>query len=331
VVILIVCWPVVMLLAVMADDARTNRVGRAARPLPSSAAPASTAGSPSYPLEPLPDGSFVYRGERFTAKVRPDGTVSFDPRRTKSSLHLTPPIPGRLANRYVSVDELKKMLQGFQDRLKGHLDEAERKSGGQVRPNRVLQLFTPAPAPPRVSPYRRLPNADTCFLPDGTNVCDCKDNGRGKDTVPADCQQLDSPLVAVHTTLDFNEEYLRLMGEDPLASEKAAFLSSTFDFRLLLAAQHQRQLIREASDSLNHRLQSLWTDSQRPWLEKRRLLFEIWLSCDAGSRNDGRTGVEAFIREHLPEGSPNAFTKSELETLRLRPGAQAFRPYDRQR
>jgi hypothetical protein len=40
-----------------------------------------------------------------------------------------------------------------------------------------------------------------------------------------------------------------------------------------------------------------------------------------------RATIEAFIRERLPEGTPDAFTDDELRRFNARAGAMKFEPY----
>jgi hypothetical protein len=276
--------------------------------------PSSVLESPSaknYQLVPLRDGSHRYRGERFDATIDEEGSVQFEVRRTRSSLHVTPPVP---RNRFISIKDVASLQWHLKDELS--------------RSN-VLNLLTPAPGPPRISAYRRLPNAETCFLPDGTNICDCENDGGGTDANGAGNCNEERPNLVVHTTMDFEEEYMRLLGKDPLSREKAAFLTATFEMRLALAARHQAKQLHRGSDELDRRLQELHRDDMRSWREKRRLLFELWLSCDAKEPGlaAGRDKILAFIRENLPRGSEQAYPGPELEVLRTRPGAAEFRPY----
>jgi hypothetical protein len=191
-------------------------VPRTALPI---AAPPVEEGAPSYALEPLPDGGFRHRNDRWTAHVHPDGTVTFEDRRVGGrSVHLQLPLPAR-------AQEARRGLGGLKDKLAR---------------NPVLKLLAPAPSQPRTSVYGRVPNAETCFLPDGTNVCDCDQGGWGLSREERAGCNGPSPGGktlggTAHHTVDFGNEYLRARGKDPNAQEKAAFLAATFEQRLELA------------------------------------------------------------------------------------------------
>ena len=133
----------------------------------------------------------------------------------------------------------------------------------------------------------------------------------------------------MHATVDYNDEYLRSRGEDPLAQEKAAFLSATFDLRMELARRTHAAAISRAADEIPAQLARIWADERLTVRERRRLLFEIWLDADDPDSSPAgavRRAVETFVRERLPPGSPDAYPPAELERLRARPGAASFTP-----
>jgi len=69
--------------------------------------------------------------------------------------------------------------------------------------------------------------------------------------------------------------------------------------------------------------------------ERKRELFGLWDECtEAGTDDDleagmrARARVIAFIREHLPPGSHDAFTSTELAALnRDKQSHEQFAPY----
>jgi hypothetical protein len=178
---------------------------------------------------------------------------------------------------------------------------------------------------PKLSPFFRVPNAKTCFLPDGTDVCDCEDQGKDHDL--KGCTLLLN--VVGHVTFDVND-YLVRLGQTAHAPEKARFLADTFEWRMGLARKAQAKAFAAAGAALPQQLGQLWRDERRPPRERRRLLFELWCELDRSlpSAADLRRQIDAFIRANLPASSPEAYSPAELEELRARPGGSGFSPYD---
>ncbi len=277
----------------------------------------------SFQLRSQPDGGYLYEGTKFSAVVRSDGTVEFSEHRTRSSLHVLPPVPG---NPYVQTRDLSRIQQRL---------------GDQLARQSAFTLLRPAPRLPRVnlagngpsaalSPYRRLANPDSCFLPDGTNICTCEAAVRYGSEREHGCD--DQPLnIVSHTAFDLTDEYVRVLGKDPLAAEKAQFLAATFELRVRLATVSREQDERRAATALSSQLEELWKDTRRTPREKRRILFELWLANDRvqgdGAAASPRATIESFIQEHLPADSPDAYSKVELDDFRSRRGAASFRPY----
>ncbi|MEE9384660.1 MAG: hypothetical protein V3V08_14745 [Nannocystaceae bacterium] len=139
---------------------------------------------------------------------------------------------------------------------------------------------------------------------------------------------------------------------DPTA-KLTRFLERTFEFRVGLAVRWQREQIGRALRELYGQLRRLWEAPGHTHTEKRNLIFELWLECDAalpkasradkpsdvgqGSHIDqirhkaarkARREIEGFVRIHAPVGSAHAYTSGELEQLKLRtPSDQTFAPY----
>jgi hypothetical protein len=59
------------------------------------------------------------------------------------------------------------------------------------------------------------------------------------------------------------------------------------------------------------------------------MLFELWDEAEAGERAaDARRAIERWIREHLPDGSPDAFSAAELARWNgARESTAEFQPY----
>jgi hypothetical protein len=215
--------------------------------LPSpAAAPGPSATAPGgFQLTRRAGGGYQYDGERFRATIHADGRVSFADRRAQSSLHVLPPIP---ANPVISQQQLAYLRWRHRQAIEG---------AGAKSP--VLRLLEPPPPAKLKSVFHSLPNAETCLLPDGTNVC--------------------------------------------LTCEGGVAGGAIYALPEMLAV--------------------IWDDEARPVLERRRVLFELWLES---SDPAARATILAFIRRHLAAGSPGAFPPGELDHLRRRPGAAGFAP-----
>jgi hypothetical protein len=60
------------------------------------------------------------------------------------------------------------------------------------------------------------------------------------------------------------------------------------------------------------------------------VIFLLWAEMDPSSSDahPASATIEAWIRKHLPQGSPDAYTDAELQTFsRERLGERPFRPY----
>lgn len=278
-------------------------------------APAALAAPSPYHLVPDKKGGFSYDGPRFRALVHPDGRVTFERRAVAPpSVHVVPPVP---PNRYVRSEDLLRALRMNRDVLEK--TPALRVLGG--------------PPVAQIPSRRREPNANTCILPNGTDICACETGALGmrRDNAGAIFTQCPETMnVTVHFTTDFNDEYLRALGQDPLAVEKAAFLSSTFEVRMALATRAQAAALAGAPSETPARLERLWDDQRLTARERRRLLFELWLEADrpgAPAAAQVRRAIDDLIGRRLPPGSPDAYGAAELEQLRARPGAAGFDPY----
>ena len=167
-------------------------------------------------------------------------------------------------------------------------------------PDNLLQPYGPA-----IEPYARLDGAP----------------------VP---RVMGMPLADNSTTLgsgsfDPTAALLRAQGQDPYEGEKLCFLEGTLPLRADLRVAHERAQMA----GLRLHLEHLWFDSGRPAHERRAALFAAWDECreeEVGLL--ARELVASFIRQHLPAGSADAFTASELAAQNARRTSSArFAPY----
>jgi hypothetical protein len=132
-------------------------------------------------------------------------------------------------------------------------------------------------------------------------------------------------FVSVSGTFDLTDELMRAAGQTTYRYEKAKFLSATFEFRVKLAAEQHRKLLREAIAGLPERLDALWGDAAYTPREKRRILCMLWAELEVVDP-DHRLAADAivgWVRRRLPAGTPLAYSAAE----QARCTAEANRPF----
>ena len=183
-----------------------------------------------YVLRPAKDGSgdLVYDGSKFTARVAPDGTVSFRDKRV-TDLRWLPFLPKRAT---LGVPSLQSSLQGLRRR---------------GRP--------PAPPPPddRLPPpetTQLIPEASR-YRPDPREGCrECK------------AIHFDSLPLNLSGRLDLTDELARMNGTDPHRYEKARFLVATRDQRVAMAVKTHATNVHRAAAELPAMLASIACDDR---------------------------------------------------------------------
>jgi hypothetical protein len=134
--------------------------------------------------------------------------------------------------------------------------------------------------------------------------------------------------VAISVNFDLQDELLRAVGQGWYKYEKAKFLSSTFEFRVGLAAARHAKLMREAIADIPARLDGLWRDPTFTPRERRRIMCLLWAEVnvkDADSRRAAEA-MERWIRVKLPEGSADGFTAAEQASC-AESSRRVFSPY----
>ncbi|MCA9690441.1 MAG: hypothetical protein KC636_12590 [Myxococcales bacterium] len=136
---------------------------------------------------------------------------------------------------------------------------------------------------------------------------------------------------------------------------RAARLAAKQRTPILLELANRVSGMEASLASLHDQLVDGWIDASRSATERRRTLFTTWDECEGGEQTQAtvvrdvleiedpsvalaayrkfagdraRRTIERFIREQLPEGSKEGFTKEELQALNAaRHSARPFDPY----
>jgi len=128
--------------------------------------------------------------------------------------------------------------------------------------------------------------------------------------------------IPISGTFDINGALQR--GERH-AGEKRWFLEQTAELRSRLADDARALEDRHARRMVENALERIRARATTPKV-KREAVIELWLGCDATS--ELRAIVEAWVCEHMPQGSELGFAVEELAKLnRGQSGASRFDPY----
>ncbi|MCC7384502.1 MAG: hypothetical protein IT384_21825 [Deltaproteobacteria bacterium] len=137
-------------------------------------------------------------------------------------------------------------------------------------------------------------------------------------------------------SFDLTEVVMAAAGEDPFTADKLRFLEETRALRLEMCDRARAEALKESIVDLGHRLRRIWSRSDLPAAERRRLLFDLWDECGETEPGDAtaqaaamaRTTILAFVRRQLPPGSADAYRPEELLALNeRRVSRERFAPY----
>jgi hypothetical protein len=139
--------------------------------------------------------------------------------------------------------------------------------------------------------------------------------------------------VAGH--FDLTDAVMRAHGEDPYRYEKEKILNETREERARMAIADRQERLREAVHKMPDYLGKVWGHAGWSDAQRRQILFLLWDEvAETGDDEVVHAGVEvrrtieAFIREHLPAGSAQAYTEQELRALNeKRTAHERFAPY----
>jgi hypothetical protein len=134
-------------------------------------------------------------------------------------------------------------------------------------------------------------------------------------------------ILEVRGSFDLTDELMRALGKDPKALDKARFLSATFEFRIQLAVEERKRLMKKALDDLPGYLGDLWADERYSPRERRRLLYELWYETDRTPEGErAAKAIDVFIRRRLPCGGDDGYTRGELDAFRKSHPDRPFAP-----
>jgi hypothetical protein len=255
--------------------------------------------APSYRLDPEKDG-LVYRGPQFTAHIARDGVVRFtDKAPVKPYLPLPVPLPPGTPTLWSSIQD--------------HLAHRPRKT---------------APSSNEPTPPPQVANQTPSIWPSASQVAqtDCENHNDPRCPFPKYAKG--SPkVVSGGGFVDWDRFLLGLPKNEKAREEKARFLAATEPLRTRMATEAHAENLEAALWDLPALLDRIWSKTEYPPAERRRLLHELWHEYAEMPGNESACAtIVAFIRRHLPKGSPDAYTPDEL--ARLRPDAgPRFDPY----
>jgi len=247
----------------------------------------------SYKLEPERDG-LVYKGPRFAAHVAVDGVVHFT---NKTQIERVGMLPEKNPPGTATLQgTIAKWMK-------------TRKARQPVQP-------TPADPPPP-------PNWAGYTPPNYPSARDLCDDPRSNCFV--DMRHM---YVIGAGRADWEYWLLGIPQPDPAREEKARFLAATAPLRDRMAGKAKQERLKAALFDLPSLLDAIWAEPQ-PAAERRKLLHELWKELAEVPGNEfGCASVTGFIKRRLPAGSPDAFSKKELDAFRAE-GGPPFDPYAR--
>lgn len=241
-----------------------------ARPSPLLLAPqprqATAEGAQRIDLKDAKDGSgdLLYETTGFTARIAPDGSVSFKDRRV-SDPSLLPFLPMRTQ---FAVPSLQSSLKGL---LKGKAPPAPGPSelDQGLAPPETKQVI------PDVSRYRP----------------DTREGNR------LDQNYMGIPVIGGIGGFDAADELTRFSGKDPNRFGKANFLAATHDRRIAMAVKMHAVYIRQAVAELPGRLQAIACDERLSYRERRAILAALAAEMDTSVPEGAQsaTAIKSFL------------------------------------
>jgi hypothetical protein len=209
-------------------------------------------------------GDLLYEASGFTARVAPDGSVTFKDKRV-SDYSVLPFLPMKTQFGVPSLQSsLKLLLKGRPPPEPGpsELDQG-------LPPPETKQVI------PDVSRYRPDPR-EGCRYCGGVNGI---------------------PLIGSVGRFDVADELTRFSGKDPNRFQKATFLAATHEQRIGMAVKMHAAYIRRAVAELPVRLQAIACDDRLSYQERRAILAALGAEMDTKVPEGAKaaTDITAFL------------------------------------
>jgi hypothetical protein len=217
-------------------------------------------------------GDLVYEGTEFSARIAPDGTVTFGDKRV-NDFSVLPWLPSRAPMAVPSLQSsLKMLLQGRRPRPPPPPDD-------RLPPPETTTVI------PEVSRYRPDPR-------EGCRACPSQYNPVPTGFVPM--------ILSPYARGDLTDELVRFSGKDPTRFQKAAFLAATHDRRIEMAVKTHARNIRRASAELPRRLQALACDARLTPRERRAILVALRKEMDTATPEGATaaTTIDTFVKRY---------------------------------
>jgi hypothetical protein len=214
-------------------------------------------------------GDLLYDGNGFSARIAPDGTVSFSDKRLPAKSLL----PWWPSNAPLARPSLQASLTNL---LKGRKPPPPPPVDDRLPPPETTSVI------PEVSRYRPDPR-------EGCRACPGPENPVPTNFVPM--------AISPYTRGDLTDEIERFSGKDPNRYQKAMFLAATHDRRIEMAVKTHARNVRLASAELPGRLQLIACEPRLTLRERRAILAALAREMD--TKTPEGTTAAAAIKDFL--------------------------------
>ena len=133
----------------------------------------------------------------------------------------------------------------------------------------------------------------------------------------------------------FDDWAMRQAGIDPYSSAKRQWLDRTRDERARIGMAARKEDLARAPEFMKRNVRYAWAKTEGDIAARKEALFELWDDCAETGDDDlvtagsaARSYLVGFIRAHLPQGAPGAFSPEDLTRLNAHKRSHAtFQPY----
>ena len=141
--------------------------------------------------------------------------------------------------------------------------------------------------------------------------------------------------IGIAGRASFDDWAMRKAGIDPYASAKRQWLDKTRDERARIAMANRKEDLGRAPEYMRRNLALAWKKTEGDAEARKQALFELWDECAETGDDDivaagaaARAYLVGFVRAHLAQGKPGAFTGDDLARLNAHRRSKAtFEPY----